>query len=85
MAGPAITFVLDKQLNPEQMNEFWPVHSVDDIKNSVWSVQMGAGLDVFFVTLDVRYEMGLENIYNGSSDLNMKNNMFNVSLGFKFL
>ncbi len=67
------------------MNEFWPIHSVDDIKNSVWSVQMGAGLDVFFVTLDVRYEMGLENIYNGSSDLNMKNNMFNVSLGIKLL
>jgi len=85
LAGPAVTFVLDKQLNPEQMNEFWPIHSVDDIKNSVWSVQMGAGLDVFFMTLDVRYEMGLENIYNGSSDLNTKNNMFNVSLGIKLL
>lgn len=85
LAGPAVTFVLDKKLNPEQMNEFWPIHSADDIKNSVWSVQMGAGVDVFFVTLDVRYEMGLENIYNGSSDLNMKNNMFNVSLGIKFL
>ena len=85
MAGPAINFVLDKKLNPEQINEFWPIQSVDDIKNSVWSVQMGAGLDVFFVTLDVRYEIGLENIYNGSSDLNMKNNMFNVSLGFKLL
>jgi len=44
---------------------------------------MGAGLDVFFVTLYVRSKLGLENIYNGSSDLNMKNNMFNVSLGFK--
>lgn len=85
LVGPTVTFVLDKQLNPEQMNEFWPIHSADDIKNSVWSVQMGAGLDVFFVTLDVRYEIGLENIYNGSSDLNMKNNMFNVSLGIKLL
>jgi hypothetical protein len=85
LAGPAVTFVLDKQLNPEQMNEFWPIQSVDDIKNSVWSVQMGAGMDVFFLTLDVRYEMGLENIYNGSSDLNSNNNMFNVSLGIKLL
>lgn len=85
MAGPAINFVLDKKLNPEQINEFWPIQSVDDIKNSVWSVQTGAGLDIFFMTLDVRYEMGLENIYNGNSDLNMNNNMFNVSLGFKLL
>jgi hypothetical protein len=67
------------------MNDYWPIQSVDDIKNSAWSVQMGAGLDVFFVTLDVRYEMGINNIYNGDSDLNMKNNMFNVSLGFKLL
>jgi hypothetical protein len=85
LAGPAVTFVLDKKLDPEQMNEFWPIQSVDDLKNSVWSVQMGAGLDVFFVTLDLRYELGLENIYNGSSDLNSQKNMFNVSLGFKFL
>jgi len=85
MAGPAVTFILDKELNPDQMNDYWPIQSVDDIKNSAWSVQMGAGLDVFFVTLDVRYEMGIDNIYNGDSDLNMKNNMFNVSLGFKLL
>jgi len=85
MAGPAITFILDKELNPAQMNEFWPIHSVDDIKNSVWSVQMGAGMDVLFMTLDVRYEVGIDNIYNGSSDLDMKNNLFNVSLGFKLL
>ena len=85
MAGPAVTFILDKQLNPDQMSEFWPIHSVDDIKNSVWSVQMGAGLDVLFVTFDVRYEMGIDNIYNGNSEVDMKNNMFNVSLGFKFL
>jgi hypothetical protein len=85
LAGPAVTFILDKQLDPDQMNEFWPIQSVEDFKNSAWSVQMGAGLDVFFITLDVRYEMGINNIYNGSSEIDMKNNMFNVSLGFKFL
>jgi hypothetical protein len=85
MAGPAVTFILDKQLNPSQMDELWPIQSVDDLKNSAWSVQMGAGLDVFFVTLDVRYEMEIDNFYTGSSDLQMKNNMFNVSLGIKLL
>jgi hypothetical protein len=85
MAGPAYTFILNKKLDPEHMSELWPIQSVDDIKNSLWSVQMGAGLDVLFMTLDVRYELGIDNMYNGESNLQMKNNMFNVSLGIKLL
>jgi hypothetical protein len=85
MAGPAYTFLLNKKLDPQHMNELWPIQSADDLKNSVWSVQMGAGLDVLFITLDVRYEMGIDNMYNGSSDLRLKNNMFNFSLGIKLL
>jgi len=85
LAGPAVTFALDKQLDPENMGELWPIKSTDDLKNSTWSVQMGGGIDVFFMTLDIRYEMGVDNIYNGSSNVEMKNNVFNVSLGVKFL
>jgi len=85
LAGPAVTFALNKQLDPENMGELWPIKSVDDLKNSTWSIQMGGGIDVFFMTLDVRYEVGVDNIYNGSSSLEMKNNIFNVSLGVKFL
>jgi hypothetical protein len=85
MAGPAVTFILDKKLSPSTMSDLWPIRSVDDLKNSTWSVQMGAGLDILFMTLDVRYEVGIDNTYNGSSDLQMKNNMFNVSLGIKLL
>ena len=83
MAGPAYTFVLNKKLHPVHMSELWPIQSVDDIKNSTWSVQMGAGLDVLFVTFDVRYEMGIDNMYAGGSTFKMKNNMFNFSLGIK--
>jgi len=85
MAGPAFTFLFDKKLDPSNMDEFWPIQSVDDLKNSIWSVQMGAGLDVLFMTLDVRYEFGVENMYNGSSEFELKNNIFNVSLGIKLL
>ncbi len=85
MAGPAVTFVLDKQLDPQQMGEFWPIQSANDLKNSIWSVQMGAGMDILFMTLDVRYEIGIENTYNGGSEFKMKNNLFNVSLGLKLL
>ena len=83
MVGPAVTLILDKKLNPSTMGELWPIHSVDDIKNSIWSVQMGAGMDILFVTVDVRYEMGIDNAYNGNSNLQMKNNLFNVSVGIK--
>jgi hypothetical protein len=85
MAGPAFTYIYDKKLSPSALNDLWPIQSVDDLKNSIWSVQMGAGMDILFMTLDVRYEMGIDNTYNGSSDLKMKNNMFNVSLGIKLL
>lgn len=82
-AGPALNYILEKKINPAALSELWPIYSVDDLKNSTWSVQMGAGMDVLFLTLDVRYEMGIDNTYSGNSDLNMKNNMFNVSLGIK--
>lgn len=85
MGGPAYTFILNKELTPPYMDGLWPIQSVDDIKNSIWSIQMGAGIDVLFITLDVRYELGMENIYNGESNFELKNNMFNVSLGIKFL
>jgi len=85
LAGPAYTFVIDKKLDPQHMDGLWPIQSVDDIKNSNWSVQMGGGLDVLFMTLDVRYEFGIDNIYTGSSNFELKNNVFNVSLGIKFL
>jgi hypothetical protein len=85
MAGPAYTFLLNKKLDPQHMDEVWPIQSVGDLKNSVWSVQMGAGLDVLFITLDVRYELGIDNMYNGNSDLKLKNNMFNFSVGIKLL
>jgi hypothetical protein len=85
MAGPAFTYVLDKKIDPSIVDELWPIQSVDDFKNSSWSVQMGAGLDVLFLTLDIRYEMGVVNMYGGKSEFDIKNNLFNVSLGIKLL
>lgn len=85
MAGPAFTFLFDKNLDPSTMNDLWPLQSIDDLKNSIWSVQAGVGLDVLFMTLDVRYEFGIENMYKGSSDFELRQNTFNVSLGMKLL
>jgi len=85
MAGPTMSFVIDKELKPAEMVGVWPIHSKDDIKNSIWSLQAGGGIDLFSFTLDVRYEIGLDNMYQGTDDFNLKNNIFNVSLGFKLL
>jgi hypothetical protein len=85
MAGPAVTYLFNKKIDPVTENELWPLKSASDLKNSVWSVQTGVGLDVLFLTLDVRYEFGVENMYSGNSNFKMRNNMFNVSLGFKLL
>jgi hypothetical protein len=40
---------------------------------------------LFFLTLDLRYELGIDNIYSGDSNFSLKNNLFNVSLGVKLL
>jgi hypothetical protein len=84
MAGPAFSFVINKTIPPTD-NAIFPIKSGSDIKNSMWSLQMGGGVDVMNFTLDVRYEIGVDNIYTGAQDFNMKNNLFNVSLGFKLL
>jgi len=85
MAGPTMTFISGKTLSPSTVISSWPLQSPDDIKESNWSLQMGAGVDIFFLTLDLRYELGVDNLYNGKSDFDLRNNIFNVSLGLKLL
>jgi hypothetical protein len=85
MAGPTMSFVIDKTLKPKDLPGAWPLKTTDDFANTLWSFQMGGGIDVLFMTLDLRYEVGLSNMYTGTSDFKMRNNVFNVSLGLKLL
>jgi len=85
MAGPTFTYVSNKTLKPLEIIQAWPIHSTDDLKDSFWSFQMGGGVDLFFLTIDLRYELGVDNIYTGESDFKLRNNLFNVSVGFKLL
>jgi hypothetical protein len=84
MGGPVASFVLDKEItfNDLVKNPFKGA----DFKNMIWGLDVGLGIDVLFLTLDVRYEFGLNNIYitpeNGQA-YDMKNNLFTVGLGFK--
>lgn len=85
MAGPTMSFVSGKAIKPREVAESWPIKSTDDIKDAIWSFQMGAGVDLFLMTIDVRYEVGVDNIYTGESDFSLRNNLLNISLGIKLL
>jgi len=84
MGGPAVSMITDKTLSINNLPNF-PVTSKNDLKNSMWSIQFGGGVDVLNFTLDLRYEIGVDNIYTGQQNFSMRNNLFNVSLGFKLL
>jgi hypothetical protein len=84
MGGPVASFVLDKDITFNEIIQD-PLQS-SDLKDIIWGLDVGLGVDVLFLTLDVRYEFGLNNIYNspsGDTSYDMKNNLFIVGLGFK--
>jgi hypothetical protein len=83
MAGPTFSYVSEKTVKPSDLLSSWPIHTTDDIRKMLLSLQVGAGIDLWFLTFDVRYEMGFSNIYSGNEDLKVRNNLINLSLGLK--
>jgi hypothetical protein len=86
MGGPAISIVTNKEIEFDEGFEN-PI-TAENIKDGIWSFQLGAGVDVLMFALDVRYEWGLNNIYDppsGAEEYDMKNNMWTISLGWKIL
>ena len=86
MGGPAISFVTNKEITVSSGNITQTIAD-NNIKDAIWSVQLGVGVDVLMFTLDVRYEWGLNNIYDpqGGTSYDMKNNLWNISLGWMIL
>jgi len=85
MGGPAFSFITNKEITIKEGDEFI---KDTNIKDAIWSFQLGAGVDVLMFTLDVRYEWGLNNIWDsqqGEPSQDMKSNLWNVSLGWKIL
>ena len=60
MLGPVASFVLNKDIDSDDNN---PVLEKNDFKDMNWGFQGGAGIDVLFLTLDIRYELGLNNTF----------------------
>jgi hypothetical protein len=89
-AGPVVSFVTNKTV--KDMNPDWlgPL-TKSNINSLNWYIQAGFGLDFWLLTLDLRYQGGLNemirNVQQGSQNWNFssKNNIFQISLGFKIL
>jgi hypothetical protein len=80
LAGPVVNFIIDEKVKISDVVKY-PLQE-SDFKNAAWGFDVGAGVDVLFLTLDVRYEIGLNNIIKLDSE-SLKSNLFVVSLGFK--
>ncbi len=82
--GPVASFIVNKtiKLNGDKLNDDLVDNS---IKDAIWGLQMGAGVDFLMFTLDVRYELGLNDINSDDTGAEFKSNTFHVSLGWKIL
>lgn len=75
-AGPVFSFVTSK--DDVQYEDFQ-----EQVKDSYAGIQYGLGADFLFLTLDARMENSFGSVYEG--DEKLKNRMFLVTLGIKFL
>ena len=88
LAGPLASFIVNKKISETGVTG--PVQDAN-IKNVNWYIQAGAGVDIWKFTLDVRYQIGLNKMIsdvdfqNKTVNFNTSNNVWVVSLGFKFL
>lgn len=85
LAGPMVSFVTNTKI--KNVSDIAGPIEAADLKNVNWAIQAGGGIDVLFMTLDLRYQWGLNNVINTISnttaDVNSKQNTWVISLGFK--
>ncbi len=87
MAGPSASIVLDKTVSTSNEDDFLNPIKDSDLEDMIWGFNLGAGVDVLMFTLDVRYQMGLNEVIQEVErfDFYSKNNIFAVSLGWKII
>ena len=87
MVGPMLSFVVNKSIKDTEGNGgvTGPIKEAS-INNANWYIQAGGGIDVWMLTLDVRYQAGLNKIIKetGSGSYTSSSNGWVVSLGIKF-
>jgi hypothetical protein len=86
-SGPTVSIVSSKTIENKVADYITPLKDTD-FEDLIWSVQVGAGLDIFQFTLDIRYNFGINNVIKTANisdieDEKFKTNGFNVTLGLK--
>lgn len=83
--GPVASIVLDKEYDYKYEGvEIVNDDFYDHFKDSNWGLHMGAKLDVLMFMFEVKYEVGLNDIFNYDGH-SLQNNVFLIGMGFKFL
>jgi hypothetical protein len=82
-AGPQFGFLTSAKLKVDGADE---QDVKDQLKGSDISVALGAGWDLpFGLTIDARYNLGLSKIDDSGAGSSGKNQVFQVSLGYKLI
>jgi len=87
--GPEVSFVVNSKIQDVTLTG--PIEK-SSLNTTNWYLMAGTGIDILFLTLDIRYQTGLNSLINEVTDthgkvypVNTKGNLFVVSLGFKIL
>jgi hypothetical protein len=80
LTGPVMSFVAKNGTSLKGYGK-------DDLKTATWAYQLGAGLEVWKLNLDARYEWGLSNVSDGLSDVQFsrKGKMLTISLAYRLI
>jgi hypothetical protein len=85
--GPMVSFAVNKKIK-DMDSVLGPVEK-DNINDVNWYAMAGTGIDFLFMNFDIRYEYGLNPLIkqvqqgNQTINVNTKNGLFLVSVGFK--
>ncbi len=87
LAGPSASIVMDKEITSDESEGYIQPITEADLQDLVWGFNLGTGVDVMMFTFDVSYQMGLNDVIScvRNFNINSRNNMWAVSLGWKIL
>jgi hypothetical protein len=87
MTGPSASFVLQKNVKSTGQLGDGGNLTTDSIEDLVWGLNVGGGIDISVFTIDIRYQIGFNEVIKATQDFdfNSKSNIFAVSLGWKIL
>ncbi|MCX6286427.1 MAG: porin family protein [Bacteroidetes bacterium] len=83
--GPEVSFIVNSKV--KDLNSFAGPITTANLAKANWYVLGGSGIDFLFMSFDIRYSYGLNQLIKSvnSEQFDTKNGMFLVSLGFRIL